>query len=104
MEKAPPPIEDLWKEAGFTPNPEQENAIKHVEGPLFLAAGPGSGKTRVLLWRTLNLIVYHNIDPEEIFLATFTEKAAAQLKEGLLDIMKSGILHPGKKPNKTNQA
>jgi DNA helicase-2/ATP-dependent DNA helicase PcrA len=87
MEKPLPPIEDLWKETRFTPNPEQENAIKHIEGPLFLAAGPGSGKTRVLLWRTLNLIVYHNIDPEEIFLATFTEKAAAQLKEGLLSYL-----------------
>jgi len=82
MEKALPPIEDLWKEAKFTPNTKQEEAIRHIEGPLFLAAGPGSGKTRVLLWRTLNLIVYQNIDPEKIFLATFTEKAAAQLKEG----------------------
>ena len=87
MEKAPPPIEDLWKEVNFTPNSAQNDAIRHVEGPLFLAAGPGSGKTRVLLWRTLNLIVYHNIDPEEIFLATFTEKAAAQLKEGLLSYL-----------------
>jgi len=87
MERTPPPIEDLWKEVGFTPNPEQNAAIRHVEGPLFLAAGPGSGKTRVLLWRTLNLIVYHNINPEEIFLATFTEKAAAQLKEGLLSYL-----------------
>ncbi len=87
MERTPPPIEDLWKEAGFTPNPEQSAAIRHVEGPLFLAAGPGSGKTRVLLWRTINLIVYHNIDPEEIFLSTFTEKAAAQLKEGLLSYL-----------------
>jgi DNA helicase-2/ATP-dependent DNA helicase PcrA len=87
MEKPPPLIEDLWKEVKFTPNPEQENAIRHTEGPLFLAAGPGSGKTRVLLWRTLNLIVYHNISPEEIFLATFTEKAATQLKEGLLSYL-----------------
>ena len=87
MEKEPPPIEDLWKEVDFTPNSDQEEAIRHVEGPLFLAAGPGSGKTRVLLWRTLNLIVYHNIAPEEIFLATFTEKAAAQLKEGLLSYL-----------------
>jgi len=87
MEIPPPPIEALWKETKFTPNSEQEKAIRHIEGPLFLAAGPGSGKTRVLLWRTLNLIVYQNIDPEEIFLATFTEKAASQLKEGLLSYL-----------------
>jgi DNA helicase-2/ATP-dependent DNA helicase PcrA len=87
MEKQPPPIEDLWKKANFTPNREQEEAIRHIDGPLFLAAGPGSGKTRVLLWRTLNLIVYQNIDPDKIFLATFTEKAAIQLKEGLLSYL-----------------
>ena len=58
-----------------------------LEGPLFLTAGPGSGKTRVLLWRTLNLIVFHNVQPNEIFLATFTEKAALQLKEGLQGLL-----------------
>ncbi len=76
-------IETLWKEAGFKPNPEQEAAIRHVAGPLFLTAGPGSGKTRVLLWRALNLIVFHDVLPEEIFLGTFTEKAALQLRNGL---------------------
>ncbi len=54
----------------------------HVDGPLFLTAGPGSGKTRVLLWRTVNLIVFNDVKPEEIFLGTFTEKAAHQLREG----------------------
>ena len=76
-------IQDLWEQANFTPNAEQERAILHIENPLYLTAGPGSGKTRVLLWRTLNLIVFHNILPEHIFLATFTEKAVLQLKEGL---------------------
>lgn len=55
--------------------------------PLFLTAGPGSGKTRVLLWRTLNLLVFHEVKPEEIFLSTFTEKAALQLKEGLRSLL-----------------
>ncbi len=77
----------LFEEKGFTPNKSQLEAICHTEGPLFLTAGPGSGKTRVLLWRTLNLIVFHNIKPEEIFLATFTEKAALQLKEGLQGLL-----------------
>ena len=76
-------IEDLWAEADFAPNPSQRHAILHTAGPLFLTAGPGSGKTRVLLWRTVNLIVFHEVKPEEIFLSTFTEKAAFQLKEGL---------------------
>jgi DNA helicase-2/ATP-dependent DNA helicase PcrA len=76
-------LEKLWKENGFEPNPEQEEAIRHVDGPLYLTAGPGSGKTRVLLWRTLNLIVFHKVSPDAIFLSTFTEKAAKQLRDGL---------------------
>lgn len=78
-----PIIDKLWKAAGFKPNDAQRDAILHVEGPLFLPAGPGSGKTRVLLWRTVNLIVVHGVPPEAIYLSTFTEKAARQLKEGL---------------------
>jgi DNA helicase-2/ATP-dependent DNA helicase PcrA len=52
-------------------------------------AGPGSGKTRVLLWRTFNLIVFHAVEPRDIFLSTFTEKAARQLKDGLLTLLAS---------------
>lgn len=76
-------IEDLWKLTNFQPNDSQRESILHTEGPLFLTAGPGSGKTKVLLWRTLNLLVFHGVKPEEIFLSTFTEKASLQLKNGL---------------------
>ena len=76
-------LEQLWDAEKFTPNPAQREAILHVEGPLYLPAGPGSGKTRVLLWRALNLIVFHGVAPDTIYLSTFTEKAAYQLKEGL---------------------
>ena len=80
-------IEYYWKLLGFTPNDAQRDTILHNEGPLFLTAGPGSGKTRVLLWRTVNLIVYQDVPPEEIFLSTFTEKAAKQLKDGLMSLL-----------------
>lgn len=76
-------LEQLWKTAGFKPNDNQRAAIQHVDGPLYLPAGPGSGKTRVLLWRTVNLIVFQGVSPEDIYLSTFTEKAAFQLREGL---------------------
>ena len=76
-------LEQLWADAEFMPNDEQKEAILYSDGPLYLPAGPGSGKTRVLLWRTLNLIIFHDIKPDEIFLSTFTEKAAFQLREGL---------------------
>jgi DNA helicase II / ATP-dependent DNA helicase PcrA len=76
-------LEALWSEFDFTPNAKQKEAILHVDGPLYLPAGPGSGKTRVLLWRTINLIACHDVAPDAIFLATFTDKAARQLKEGI---------------------
>ena len=89
-------IETLWDEVNFKPNQAQEKAIKHIEGALYLTAGPGSGKTRVLLWRTLNLIVFHDIKPDEILLTTFTEKAAHQLKEGLQALLGMASNHTGK--------
>lgn len=80
-------LEALWKEVGFQPNDSQRKAIEAMGGPLYLTAGPGSGKTRVLLWRTVNLIVFHEVDPAAIFLGTFTEKGAHQLREGLRGLL-----------------
>ena len=73
----------LWDRFAFRPNDNQRDAILHMDGPLYLPAGPGSGKTRVLLWRTVNLIATHGVDARQIYLSTFTEKAAYQLREGL---------------------
>ncbi len=80
-------IESLFARVGFSPNDSQRAAIEHLDGPLFLVAGPGSGKTRVLLWRVVNMIVFHGIAPESIFLSTFTEKAAKQLQDGLVSLL-----------------
>jgi len=80
-------LEKLFEKSGFLPNEAQREAILHKDGPLFLTAGPGSGKTRVLLWRTVNLIVFQGVAPSEIFLSTFTEKAALQLRDGLRSLL-----------------
>ena len=60
--------------------PSQFKSIMHGEGPLLIIAGPGSGKTNVLAWRTIKLLVIDKVKPEEIWVTTFTEKAANQLK------------------------
>lgn len=87
MPNKPPPIKELWALYDFKPNENQEKAILHTDGPLYLPAGPGSGKTRVLLWHTLFLIAYCNVSPDEIYLSTFTEKAAFQLQEGIRTLL-----------------
>ena len=80
-------LERFMERAGFKPNDAQLEAILHKGAPLYLPAGPGSGKTRVLLWRVFNLIVFKGMDPSRIFLSTFTEKAARQLESGLLSLL-----------------
>ncbi|MDI9348083.1 MAG: ATP-dependent helicase [Methylacidiphilales bacterium] len=83
-------LEQYWSQLGFRPNPEQAQAILYEgRSPLFLSAAPGSGKTRVLLWRTFNLLVNRGVKPSEILLCTFTKKAARELVEGLKLLLSS---------------
>ena len=60
-------------------NEAQKEAIKTTEGPLLIIAGPGTGKTFTLVKRIVYLIMEKNVQPEEIMVATFTEKAAKEL-------------------------
>ena len=60
-------------------NKEQKLAISTTEGPLLIIAGPGTGKTYTLVKRIVYLITEKNVKPEEIMVATFTEKAAKEL-------------------------
>lgn len=63
---------------------EQESVIQHIDGPLWVVAGPGSGKTEVLVLRVLKMIFVNDIDPGSIILTTFTEKAANNLFQRIL--------------------
>jgi DNA helicase-2/ATP-dependent DNA helicase PcrA len=62
-------------------NQAQREAVGHTDGPLLIIAGPGSGKTLVLVIRTLNILLQEKADPKEIVLCTFTEKAAFELRD-----------------------
>ena len=59
-------------------NKEQERIANHTEGPVLVIAGPGSGKTKTLVDRIVNL-VKKGVEPEAIMVGTFTEKAAKEL-------------------------
>lgn len=60
-------------------NEKQIQAIKTTEGPLLIIAGPGTGKTYTLINRVMYLILEKDVEPENIMLVTFTEKAAKEI-------------------------
>lgn len=64
-------------------DPRQREAVEYGDGPLLIVAGPGSGKTRVLVHRVAHMIATRNIPAGKILLTTFTKKAAEEMRERL---------------------
>ena len=72
-------------------NKQQLSAVTHDSGPLLVIAGPGSGKTRVIVHRVAFLITEEKVKPEEIMVVTFTNKASRELKERLNELLGQSV-------------
>lgn len=68
------------------PNPNQETCLRApADTPLMIVAGPGSGKTTVLVLRALRLVFVDGLMPENIVITTFTRKAADEIRSRLIE-------------------
>jgi len=75
-------------------NPNQLKATNHINGPALVLAGAGSGKTRILTLRILNLVKLKIADSNQILALTFTNKAADEIRDRLSSMLGSENIFP----------
>ncbi len=76
-------FEELYRQL----NPEQKKAVDHIEGPVMVVAGPGTGKTQVLTLRIANILLKTQVNPGNILALTFSESGAATMRRRLAEII-----------------
>ena len=69
--------------SGTALDPEQQAAVEEPAGPVVVAAGPGSGKTRTLVQRIAHLVRREGVSPGKIYAVTFTNRAADEMRQRL---------------------
>ena len=92
--KPPRPADLPLAPAGPALNPEQEEAVAYQGGHLIVRAGPGTGKTRLLVHRAARLLE-KGLEPGRLLLITFTKKAAQEMKERLHELAPTGGVRVG---------
>ena len=75
-------------------NPAQQKAVQHIDGPMLILAGAGSGKTKTLTTRLAYLVGEVGIDPANTLTLTFTNKAATEMRERALKLISNKISYP----------
>lgn len=75
-------------------NPEQRDAALHLDGPLLILAGAGSGKTKTITYRIAHLMQHHKIPSTKICGVTFTNKAAKEMQQRLKKLLPINVKAP----------
>jgi DNA helicase II / ATP-dependent DNA helicase PcrA len=84
---------DSSSRAEFTPDDRQREAIEHVNGPMLVVAGAGTGKTSVLVNRIARLVREGHAKPEEILALTYTRNSAAEMGERVRSLIGTAKVH-----------